>query len=115
MGSQMPNNSRKNTSGRLARKLTCRAYASGPLMAVALEIRICSKRNAPTGIIPVRECSRRKKNDVPWPARKGATPRLMLIGAAGLAVVATMTAPCFSKDVERTFYYLAREEGKSRN
>jgi hypothetical protein len=39
----------------------------------------------------------------------------MLIGAAGLAVVATMTAPCYFKDAKRTFYYLAREEGKSRN
>jgi hypothetical protein len=38
----------------------------------------------------------------------------MLIGAAGLAVVATMTAPCYFKDAKRTFYYLAREEGKSR-
>src|SRR5215472_11816352 len=110
----MPNNSRKNTNGRFARKLTWRAYASGPLIAVAFEIRICSNKNAPTGMIPVSECSRRSKKDVPCPARNGATPCLTLAGAAGLAVVATMTAPYELGWEDRTFYYPGRMEGKSR-
>jgi hypothetical protein len=50
------------------------------------------------------------KNDVPWPARNGATPRLMLIGAAGLAVVATMTAPYGFGCDKRTFYYLGERQ-----
>src|SRR5215475_2612391 len=82
-------------------------------MAVALEIRMCSKRKAPTGMIPVRECRRRSRNDVPWPARSGATPRLRT-GAAGLAVVATMTAPYENEYDKRTFYYLGAARTKSR-
>src|SRR5215469_13139092 len=110
----MPNNSKKNTSGRLARKLTWRAYASGPLIAVALEIRICSKRNAPTGMIPVSECRRRSRNDVPRPARRGATPRRIVADAGRLAGVATMTAPYEFGCEKRTFYYPGANEGKSR-
>jgi hypothetical protein len=56
--------------------------------------------------MPVSECSRRNRNDVPWPDRKGATPGFRLTGAAGLAVVATMTAPCGFKCEKRTFYYV---------
>jgi len=37
----------------------------GPPMAAALEIRICSNRKAPTGMMPVRECRRRKRNERP--------------------------------------------------
>src|SRR5579862_2543882 len=37
-------------------------------------MRMCSKRKAPTGMIPVRECNRRKMKEVPCPARRGATP-----------------------------------------
>src|SRR6202008_3343214 len=77
-------------------------------------IRICSKRNAPTGMIPVSECRRRSRNDVPCPARSGATPRLIVAGAAGLAVVATMTAPYEFGSEKRTFYYPGAKEGKSR-
>src|SRR5262245_27176936 len=61
-------------------------------MAAAFEMRMCSKRNAPTGMMPVSECRRRRKNELPFPARKGATPGLTTTGGAGLAV-ATMTAP----------------------
>src|ERR1017187_2675632 len=52
----------------------------------------CSRRKAPIGTTPVSECKRRSRNDVPWPARKGATPDLIL-EATGLAVDATITAP----------------------
>src|SRR5215470_8761207 len=82
-------------------------------MAVALEIRMCSKRKAPTGMIPVRECRRRSRNDVPCPARSGATPRLRT-GAAGLAVVATMSLPYENEYDKRTFYYLGQARMKSR-
>ena len=44
------------------------------------------------GTTPVSECKRRSRNEVPWPARKGATPDLIL-EATGLAVDATITAP----------------------
>src|SRR5208282_3221949 len=52
----------------------------------------CSRRKAPIGTTPLSECRRRSRKDVPSPARSGATPDLIL-GAAGLAVDATMTAP----------------------
>src|SRR5450432_1388126 len=39
-----------------------------------LEIRMCSIRNAPTGIMPLRECSRRSRKLIPFPVRSGATP-----------------------------------------
>src|SRR5882672_5514286 len=74
MGSQMPKSSRTGTSGRLAKNLTWWAYAVGPLRAAELEMRICSNRNAPTGTIPLSECSRRSKKLIPLPARSGATP-----------------------------------------
>src|SRR5208282_1112247 len=63
----------------------------GPLKASAFEIK-CSRRKAPMGTTPLREWRRRSRNEVPWPARSGATPDLIL-GATGLAVDATMTAP----------------------
>src|SRR5215469_7609372 len=81
-------------------------------MAVAFEIRMCSKRNAPTGMIPVRECSLRSTNDIPRPARKGATPRART-GAEELADATE--APYEPQYDKRTLDYLAREEGKSRN
>src|SRR5215472_14142133 len=74
MGSQINNDSRKMTSGRLAKNFTWFAYACGPLIAVAFETRMCSTKKAPTGTIPVSECSRRQKNSCPWPARMGWTP-----------------------------------------
>jgi hypothetical protein len=84
-------------------------------MAVEFEIRMCSNRKAPTGMMPVSECRRRSRNDVPCPARSGATPPFKLTGAAGLAVVATMTAPYNFGYDKRTFYYLGGGNGKSRN
>src|SRR5208283_788277 len=91
MGSQIPNNSRKKTSGRPAKKPTCFAYAAGPLIAVEFETRMCSKRNAPTGTIPESECNRRRRNDVPCPARNGATPCAKVLGTAGAAELADAT------------------------
>jgi hypothetical protein len=42
-------------------------------MAVEFEIRMCSKRNAPTGTMPESECNRRNQKEMPLPARSGAT------------------------------------------
>src|SRR5664279_2389691 len=54
----------------------------------------CSRRKAPMGTTPLMECRRRSRNEVPSPARSGATPDLIFgTGATGLAVDATMTAP----------------------
>src|SRR6202023_3561174 len=57
----------------------------------------CSRRKAPMGTTPLRECRRRSRNEVPSPARSGATPDFILgetlLGVMGLAVDATMTAP----------------------
>src|SRR5579862_12511 len=55
-------------------------------------MRMCSKRKAPTGMIPVRECNRRKMNEVPCPARRGGTPCTaprVLAGAVELTAEAT--------------------------
>ena len=90
MGSQIPTASSVSTSGKLPRNFTCRAYAAGPLIAVAFEIRMCSIRKAPTGIIPVSECNRRQKNEWPAPGRSGATPAGTLPAAAAGAVVKAM-------------------------
>jgi hypothetical protein len=38
----------------------------------------------------------------------------LITGAAGLAVVATMTAPYDFRDDKRTFYYLGAAQAKSR-
>src|ERR1700684_668287 len=64
----------------------------GPLKASAFEMK-CSRTKAPMGTTPLRECKRRNRKEVPCPARSGATPDLTL-GATGLAVDATITAPC---------------------
>src|SRR5271165_1691479 len=56
----------------------------------------CSRRKAPIGTMPLSECRRRNRNEVPSPARSGATPGLIFgagCGTTGLAVDATMTAP----------------------
>src|SRR5208282_949444 len=52
----------------------------------------CSSRKAPMGTTPLMECRRRRRNEVPSPARSGATPDL-ICGATELAADATMTAP----------------------
>lgn len=46
------------------------------------------------GTTPLRECRRRSRNEMPSPARSGATPDLIFgAEATGLPVDATMTAP----------------------
>ena len=74
---------------------------------------MCSNRKAPTGIIPLSECSLRSRKEYPWPARRGATPPLAGIGGAGLAVAAT-ESPYEFKYENGTFYYVGLVEGKSR-
>src|ERR1700681_1687944 len=83
----------------------------------------CSRRKAPMGTTPLRECRRRSRNDVPSPARNGATPGLMLgvslLEVMGLAVDAMMTAPCVvqcaNENVRtKTNDYRFEREGKSR-
>src|SRR2546421_9581955 len=74
----MPNNSSPTTNGKLLRNSTCLLYAPGPLVAKALEKK-CSTRNRPMGMMPVSECSRRRKNERPCPARNGATPPLTVV------------------------------------
>src|ERR1700747_2665405 len=56
----------------------------------------CSRRKAPMGTTPLKEWRRRSRNEVPSPARNGATPAWILgtgRGATVLAVDATMIAP----------------------
>src|SRR6266496_1906164 len=79
----------------------------------------CSRRKAPMGTMPVRECKRRNRNDVPSPARRGATPGLIFgvgigPGATGWADDATMAAPCMNRYERRTDYYPVVAEPKSR-
>lgn len=75
------------------------------------------------GRTPLRECRRRSRNEVPSPARSGATPDLILgetlLGVMGLAVDATMTAPyvvqCANENLRtKTNDYRFEREGKSR-
>src|SRR5580698_1030453 len=87
-------------------------------MAVEFEIRICSKRNAPTGTMPERECSRRKTNEYPCPARNGATPAILAIPlfVPGAVVLADATKRSYKFVYEkRTSHYRAPGELKSRN
>src|SRR5919109_4304931 len=83
--------STQTTKGRPVKNFTWSAYACGPLVAKALEMK-CSVRKAPTGIIPLSECNRRHRNERPSPARKGGTPSEILAAAGdpvaseGLAV-----------------------------
>src|SRR3954464_1797812 len=74
----MPNNSSPTTNGKLLKNSTCLLYAPGPLVAKAFEKK-CSTRNRPMGMMPVSECSRRRKNEHPCPARNGATPPLTVV------------------------------------
>src|SRR6266567_2003649 len=64
----------------------------------------CSTKKAPMGTMPDKECRRRKRNEVPCPARRGATPRL-IIGGAGLAVAATETL-LVSSNVRRELFII---------
>jgi hypothetical protein len=78
-------------------------------VANALETK-CSIRNAPTGIMPLSECSLRSQNEYPWPARRGGTPSWPLMGAAGLAVVATRPL-VKSEMIRELFIILVKEKG----
>ena len=82
-------------------------------MAVAFEIRMCSNRNAPTGMMPVSECSLRKRNEYPRPARSGATPftARSLTAGAGLAVVASGRLLATSEVPRELFIIGAGEKG----
>src|SRR5216684_6946427 len=106
----MPNSSSPTTNGNELRNSTCFVYAPGPLVAKELETK-CSIRNKPTGIIPLRECSRRRRNERPCPARSGATPLFTPTGSA--LVVDDTKVPSGIRDQERTFYYVGAREGKS--
>jgi len=67
-------------------------------------------------MIPVSECSLRNTNEVPWPARNGATPCAAYSETLGAEELADATEAPYKFDNEkRTFYYLAQQEGKSRN
>src|SRR5947209_4740198 len=106
----MPNSSSPTTNGNELRNSTCFVYAPGPWVAKELETK-CSIRNRPIGTIPLRECSRRRRNECPCPARSGATPLFTRTGAA--LVVDDTKVPCGIRDQERTFYYVGATEGKS--
>src|SRR5215469_10037325 len=71
-------------------------------------------RNTPTGIMPVRECRRRQKNECPCPARSGATPARIVTGVVVLGVETATTLPCRLGDDQRLHHYLGRQEKKSR-
>jgi hypothetical protein len=74
------------------------------------------------GTTPLKEWRRRSRNEVPSPARNGATPGLILgaeWGATVLAVDATMIAPYLFDFKTKTFKtktndYRFPQEGKSR-
>src|ERR1700688_3461953 len=70
------------------------------------------------GTTPLSKCRRRSQNDVPWPARNGATPDSIVgTGVTGLALAATMIAPCWSdmkaESKTKTNDYRFAREGKS--
>src|SRR5438445_2646086 len=106
----MPNSSSPTTNGKLLRNSTCLVYAPGPLVAKELETK-CSTRNKPIGTIPLRECSRRSRNECPFPARSGATPLFTRTGSE--LVVDDTKVPSGIRDQERTCHYVCAREGKS--
>jgi hypothetical protein len=60
-------------------------------------------------MIPVRECNRRKTNDIPWPTRKGATPCVTYFDTPGAEELADATEAPYKFGYEkRTLYYLVR-------
>src|SRR5215467_13244034 len=71
-------------------------------------------RNTPTGIMPVKECRRRQKNECPCPARNGATPARIVTGVVVLGADTATTLPCRLGDDQRLHHYLGRQERKSR-
>jgi len=64
------------------------------------------------GTTPLRECRRRSRNEVPSPARSGATPDLIL-GAMRLAVDAEMTAPYAVRCANWLLSFWVRREVKA--
>ena len=86
--------------------------AAGPLNASAFEIK-CSRRNSPIGTMPVRECKRRNQNDLPTPARSGATPGLIFEGMDWVDE-ANVTVPCLVWSVKPTFHYVGWRSRESR-
>src|ERR1019366_4020184 len=62
----------------------------------------CSTRNTPMGMMPVRECNLRSRNELPSPARSEETPLgiLMLPFSIGLADEATTPTPYGSRSDE---------------
>jgi len=65
----------------------------------------CSSRKSPIGTIPVSECSRRNRNDVPTPPRSGATPGLIFEGI-DWADDANGVVPYLSGVKKPTFHYV---------
>src|SRR3954470_7557776 len=94
-------------------------------MATAFEARMCSTRNAPTGMIPLSECRRRKRKSWPSPVRSGETPPYIFDSpepwdspeardspeCAGGFTVAAMKG---LSSQESTKHYFAREVDSSR-
>src|SRR3974390_146146 len=70
-------------------------------MASELEMK-CSSRNAPIGTIPLRECRRRRKKELPSPARSAGTPLATWIEflETGLADEATTPTPYDSRGIK---------------
>src|SRR5438270_12677434 len=82
---------------------------------------MCSIRNAPTGMIPVREWRRRSRKECPWPARRGGTPPGIAVAAfdfgavlAGVGAIERRALPDTNKIGERTFHYRVARMFKSR-
>ena len=75
MGSQMPNNSRKNTSGRFAEKayLTGVSVGSADRGGVGNQ-NVFEQKRADGNDAGKRVQAAQNEIDVPWPARRGATP-----------------------------------------
>src|SRR5271166_114584 len=88
-------------------------------MASELEMK-CSIRNAPMGTMPERECSRRRRNELPSPTRSDGTPAgtwiVPLSVLIGLADEATTLTPYMIRGmIKRTLHYQFRQLRKSRN
>jgi len=60
--------------------------------------------------MPVSECNRRSVKEIPFPARRGATPGFVCIAPVELALEATATLPEIFQDEGGTFYYVVPTE-----
>lgn len=63
------------------------------------------------GMIPLSECSRRRRKECPWPALSGGTPCFELAGAGGLTVVATELLLNASSVAREPFIMLLEKKG----